>query len=256
MPVSYLRNLTNQQSVQKGDSKAIHHLACYLAFIAGAINAGGLLVVHRHTSHMSGAMSSIADNLAHGKTELILDGAGAILSFIGGAAVAAILVNWGRRRNLQSRYAIPLLMEALLLICFGLLGAGLQQHHWLFVPLTVSLLCFVMGMQNAMITKLSHAEIRTTHVTGMVTDIGIELGKLIYWNRSTEDALHPPVLANRGKIRLLFLLVVMFILGGLAGALGFGYAGYAATVPLAILLITLASVPILDDLGITFPRRA
>jgi len=38
------------------------------------------------------------------------------------------------------------------------------------------LLCFIMGLQNAVITKISHAEIRTTHVTGLVTDVGIELG--------------------------------------------------------------------------------
>lgn len=48
------------------------------------------------------------------------------------------------------------------------------------VPLTVALLCFVMGLQNAMITKISKAEIRTTHVTGLVTDIGIEIGKSLY----------------------------------------------------------------------------
>jgi uncharacterized membrane protein YoaK (UPF0700 family) len=65
------------------------------------------------------------------------------------------------------------MLEALLLLCFGLLGANLEQHRWLFVPATVALLCFAMGLQNAMITEISKAEIRTTHVTGLVTDIGI-----------------------------------------------------------------------------------
>lgn len=256
MPVAYLRNLTSYQSNQREDNKAIHHLAAYLAFVAGAINAGGLLAVQQYTSHMSGLMSSIADNLVLGKAELILDGAGAILSFIGGAAATAILVNWARRRNLQSQYALPLVMEALLLICFGWLGASMQQHHWLFIPVTVSVLCFVMGLQNAMITKISRAEIRTTHVTGMVTDIGIELGKLFYWNGREGQLDHPPVLANRAKIKQLFLLVGMFMLGGLAGALGFKYIGYISTVPLVTLLITLAGVPILDDLGITVRKNA
>lgn len=252
MPVSYLRNLTAPDQ----DSRSVRHLACYLAFVAGAINAGGLLAVHQYTSHMSGLMSSIADNLVLGRTALILEGAGAVLSFVFGAACTAIVVNWARRRNLQSRYAIPLLMEALLLVCFGLLGHSMQNHQWLFIPLTVSLLCFVMGLQNAMITKLSHAEIRTTHVTGMITDIGIEIGKLFYWNGPSNNSPHPPVLGNRAKIRLLCMLVGMFTLGGLAGALGFKYLGYIATVPLAALLIALAGVPVLEDLGITIARDA
>jgi uncharacterized membrane protein YoaK (UPF0700 family) len=40
------------------------------------------------------------------------------------------------------------------------------------------------GLQNAVISKLSNAEICNTHVTGVVTDIGIGLGKFVYWNRS------------------------------------------------------------------------
>src|SRR5690606_30300892 len=122
MPVSYLRKLTSHQS----DSRAIRHLACYLAFIAGAINAGGLLAVHQYTSHMSGVMAAIADNLVLGSTSLVLDGIAAVLAFIAGSATTAILVNWGRRRALHSQFALPLLLEASLLLGFGLLGSRIQ----------------------------------------------------------------------------------------------------------------------------------
>ncbi|HYE39981.1 MAG TPA: YoaK family protein, partial [Ramlibacter sp.] len=94
------------------------------------------------------------------------------------------------------------------------------------------------------ITKISRAEIRTTHVTGLVTDIGIELGKLLYINpRESGD----PVLANRRKLRIHVLLVSCFFVGGLAGALGFKYVGFACTVPLAIGLWMLALRPFLRD---------
>lgn len=76
------------------------------------------------------------------------------------------------------------------------------------MPITVTLR-FTMGLQNALITKLSHAEIRTTRVTGLVTDIGIELGKLMYWNRTSGEAGQlPPVIANRGRLALLALLLL------------------------------------------------
>jgi len=105
-----------------------------------------------------------------------------------------------------------------------------------------------MGMQNALITKLSNAEIRTTHLTGMVTDIGIELGKLLYWNRCRRPDSPPPVIASRSKLCMLAALVLLFFAGGVSGALGFQYASYAAVLPLSALLALLAVVPISDDI--------
>ncbi|TFV91589.1 DUF1275 domain-containing protein [Oxalobacteraceae bacterium OM1] len=243
MPVPYLRTLTARERSRKANL----HLAGFLAFTAGAANAGGFLAVHQYTSHMSGIVSAMADGLALGQTGLVLDGLGALLSFISGAAVSAVLINWARRQDLQSQYAIPLLVEAVLLVCFGVLGQNLERHEWLFVPVTVSLLCFVMGLQNAMVTKISNAEIRTTHVTGMITDIGIEVGKLLYWNREGASQ-HAPVYGNRDKIRMLGSLVALFFVGGVAGALGFKHVGFMAAVPLAFLLTLLAVIPVADDL--------
>jgi uncharacterized membrane protein YoaK (UPF0700 family) len=105
-----------------------------------------------------------------------------------------------------------------------------------------------MGLQNAMITKISKAEIRTTHVTGLVTDIGIELGKLFYWNFGAVTDRGNRVRADRGRLRLLASLLGMFFAGGLAGAFGFKKIGFVATVPLAVILVVLAAVPVLDDL--------
>jgi uncharacterized membrane protein YoaK (UPF0700 family) len=104
-----------------------------------------------------------------------------------------------------------------------------------------------MGFQNAIITRISNAEIRTTHITGMVTDIGIELGKLMYLNLSPSDELRPRVLANRHKTRILAQLVGLFFLGGVAGAFGFREIGFAFALPLAIMLIVMALIPIVDD---------
>ncbi len=243
MPISYSRKLTGKHRNQDAN----RHLGYFLTFIAGAINAGGFLAVHQYTSHMTGIVSSMADHLALGLFRPVLAGLGVLLSFLVGAACSAIMVNYSRRRQMHSEYALPLLLEAVLLLCFGLLGAQLSQIDGLFVSLTVMLLGFIMGLQNAVITKISKAEIRTTHITGIVTDIGIELGKLTYWNRHQFPHI-TPVIANRSRLTLLSLLAVFFFVGGVLGALGFKYVGYIATVPLACLLVLLAIAPVFDDI--------
>ena len=245
--MNYVRTLTAPARTRRAD----RHLGLALAFVAGATNAGGFLAVHRYTSHMTGIVSAAADGLALG-AGLALDALGAILSFLAGAACTAVLVNHARRHALASEYALPLLLEALLLLVFGVLGARLAGVAGLFVPATVMLLCFMMGLQNALMTKLSHAEIRTTHMTGIVTDLGIELGKLLYWN--ADGGRVPRVAANHARLALLCGLLGSFFAGGVVGALGFRQVGWMATVPLALGLMVLAIGPALEDVRRLYRR--
>lgn len=250
VPVNYLRGFT---SADRTDA-ANRRLGIALAGIAGATNAGGFLAVGQYTSHMSGMVSSLADNLVLGNLAFVLAAASAIFAFLAGAASSAILINWGRRRGTHSVYAMPLALEGLLLLCFGILGANFEHQHLIFVPVTVTLLCYVMGLQNAMITKISKAEIRTTHVTGLVTDLGIEIGKGLYWNRGVSPNESGYVGANGRRLRLLTSLLATFLFGGVAGAIAFKQYGFVATLPLAAVLLLLAAVPVADDL-LSNPRR-
>lgn len=113
-----------------------------------------------------------------------------------------MLVNWARLLGLRSTYALPLLLVALLMLLFGLVGSVTMNWKTLFaVPMTVLLLSFMMGVQNATLTKMSNATIRTTHMTGVVTDLGIELGKMLFWNRLA-GVQQQKVRANWSKVRL------------------------------------------------------
>ena len=219
-----------------------------LAFNAGAVNAGGFLVAHMYTSHMTGFVSMVADNLVLGDITLVLGALGALLAFISGAASTAVIIHWSRLHHLRSAYALPLLLLATLMLIFGLIGGTLNAKQTPFaVPLTVLVLAYSMGLQNAMVTKMSSAQIRTTHMTGVITDLGIELGKLLYWNR-VGSAPESQVRANRVKMRLFGTLLGLFMLGGLVGAAGFKYIGFFWVVPLATLLLAVCIPHLLDDL--------
>lgn len=241
MPAHYARFLVGRERTVAANRQ----LGWVLAFVAGAINAGGFLAVHQYTSHVTGMVSSMADHLVLGHTQVVLNGLAGVLAFLSGAMVCAMLVNFARRHHLSSEYALPLLLEANLILVFGLLGAQLTRIQGLLVPATVVLLCFIMGLQNAVVTKLSRAVVRTTHMTGIVTDLGIELGKLAYWNRDADRRLH--VRADRQRLVLLGGLLAAFFVGGVTGAWGFQALGFASTLPIAVLLALLTLVPTFDD---------
>jgi uncharacterized membrane protein YoaK (UPF0700 family) len=235
MPVDYLAELTSPQR----SPRANLHLGVGLALIAGALNAGGFLAIGQYTSHMTGMVSSASDHLALGQLTLAIGALLAVLAFLLGAASTALLVNFSRRHRPAWAYVPTLLLEAALLLVFGLVGSLLLPHEIERVSLTALLLSYVMGLQNALVTKISNAEIRTTHVTGLLTDLGLELGKLVYWNRS-HSGTAPKVEANRRKLKIHASLVLAFFIGGLGGALGFKHAGFISTVPLALALVVLA----------------
>ena len=218
-----------------------------LAFNAGAVNAGGFLVLHLYTSHMTGFLSMLADSLVLGNTALVLGALGALLAFTSGAATTAIMVHWARQRRLHSSYALPLLLVALLMLVFGLVGAVMLDWSTPFaVPATVLLLSYMMGVQNATVTTMSGAQIRTTHRTGVVTDLGLELGHKLYWNR-TRTAPQAQAAASQERLRLFASLLAMFFLGGVAGAAGFKHVGFVFVVPLAVVLLVLSLPPLWAD---------
>jgi len=234
----------------KARSKHLNRqLAWSLAFVAGAVNAGGYLAVELYTSHVTGAVAKISDQLVLGNTALALEGVGIVVCFGLGAFFSTLLISYGRRHRFKSHYALSLMIEAGLMVVFGLIGARLNEVHGVFVPATVMLLSFMMGMHNSMVSTISNAEVRTSHMTGIVTDLGIELSRLFYFNRSRNPRI-APIRANRDKLKLHSLILGSFFCGGLVGALTFKYVGFKMALFLAAYLAFLAVRPIFHDLRV------
>ena len=252
MVLAYSRRLSGKLRTQSANAE----LACFLSFVAGAINAGGYLAVREYTSHMSGIVSQMADMTVLGDWHIVLWGLGAVMAFIAGSATTTVIIHFARNSYLQSEYALPIFLEACALMLFGMLDGAQWYLPWLWTSLTVATLCYIMGLQNAIITDISHYALRSTHVTGTVTDIGIELGRLLYWNRGARrDANLVPVRSNKKKFKLLLQVLVLFFVGGVVGALGFKHLGYMFTCGMASLLVYIASGPLWDDARTIALRR-
>ncbi len=225
---------------QARDDGPDRHLAWSLAGIAGALNSAGFYAVGLYSSNMTGNVSALADHLA------LADLAGAatyialMAAFISGASFSALLINAGRRHQVIGIYAFSILAEAALLVALGcadlwLRGAGRG-------PLLVYGLSFLMGLQNAVVTRISNARVRTTHVTGMITDIGIELGNLadLAWQRRWRQGRDAEAEFNRDKLRLHGFTVLSFLGGGVIGVLAYRRFGPYLLFGAALLLLLLA----------------
>jgi uncharacterized membrane protein YoaK (UPF0700 family) len=174
--------------------------ACLLTATAGYINSAVLGFYRTPVSHMTGAVSHLGLDVAEGRKADALASLSSVVGFVLGALLAGLMIGaWklvpGRR------YGAAMMIEgALLALATGLL-AGQSR---LGLP-AVAMAC---GLQNAMASSYCGLMIRTTHVTGTVTDIGVMLG---HWIRHRQ--------IQGWKLRFLCLLVLSFGVGGWIGAM-------------------------------------
>jgi uncharacterized membrane protein YoaK (UPF0700 family) len=163
-------------------------LAISLSWIAGFTNVVILTVTTHVVSHATGALTYFGDALAQRKWSPMVFFAFLLTAFLGGAIASAFMTEGVRRRGSRSSYVLPMAVEALLLLALML---GVQRHphaapsDTLAVYFLTGVSSFAMGLQNATITRISGAVVRTTHVTGVVTDFGLESVQFLlwYWDR-------------------------------------------------------------------------
>jgi uncharacterized membrane protein YoaK (UPF0700 family) len=210
-----------------------------LAFQAGAINAGGFLACGRFVTHTTGFATLFGTDIAKGE---IATGVGMLavpLFFLLGAMISAFYVDRRRILGLPPRYKTVFFLIAFFNLF--ILIAGLTGQFGVFgEPLALTrdfillaLLCFVSGLQNALISSASGAVVRTTHVTGLTTDLGIGLVRV---------AFHTHKLSRETEIRATGMrigIISSFALGGTLAAFIFfshQYWGFILPTVISILL--------------------
>lgn len=190
-------------------------LACTLAAVAGALNTAAFYAVGFFSANMTGNVSSLSDHAARGDWLTGVFYLLIVVIFVLGASSSTLLINAGRRRQVRSIYAVTILIEGALLMALGLvelLIPSMQKG-----PVLILGLSYLMGLQNAVVTHISNARVRTTHVSGMSTDIGIELSMLFDIARGKEQ---PAEAAQyRSRLRLHTQTVLSFLAGGVVGVL-------------------------------------
>lgn len=180
----------------------VEYGAFILALNAGFINSIGLLdFEHQAVSHLSGTATLIGTELVSSPTS-IFHLLGIVLSFVLGAGLSGVLLA-GSSLKLGRHYDTLLFIEA----CFLLLAIFFLDQQSLVGHYFASAAC---GLQNALATKYSGAVIRTTHMTGIFTDLGIMMGAVIR-GRSLD----------RRKALLFLLIILGFIFGATLGSLSF-----------------------------------
>lgn len=203
-------------------------LAGYLALVGGFVNSSGFVLVGTFSSHVTGNVGRLANDAATGQYAAALAALSLVLCFFGGAFAASMMIESRFLGASSTRsYAFALAVETLLLLLFTLLTYVTVSDHPRVRDAETALLCAAMGLQNALVSRLSGAVVRTTHLTGVVTDLGIEAARWFrFWRRSLSKVTRVPLVLGRNpverpalpKVQLLGTIVGSFLAGASCGA--------------------------------------
>lgn len=230
-------------------------LGYIMAFLAGAINAGGFFAFARYISHVTGSMSLLADVLYLQDWWSAAVTFISVLCFVAGAAHSGWVILWTQQMRFRGSYGLSMWLEALYLLIFGLFGITALQWDadggLVFPSLALFLLCFIMGMHNTVMTLLSGGAIRSTHMTGTATDLGIEISRALYYSKTHHPRL-PHVRVNKPKMWLLSGMMQAFLLGGIIGAWGYHKIGHHFALPVSAVLLILGAGSVGYDVKVRF----
>jgi uncharacterized membrane protein YoaK (UPF0700 family) len=225
-------------------------LAISLSWIGGYVNVILFITAATFASHMTGNATQFAMAIIHGSRAHVAHFGLLILCFWLGAVASAVMTESAQRRGVRSKYILPMASEGILLaiLAIGLnwtSARGFANPHALhFLSL---LAAFAMGLQNATITEISGAVIRTTHLTGVITDFGLEgIRFLNYFLDRTRGRIwartgrvlrisqrHP----TAQRLGLLFCVFWSFVVGAAMGTwIEFRFPSVALLPPIAFIV--------------------
>jgi uncharacterized membrane protein YoaK (UPF0700 family) len=217
-----------------------------LAFLAGSVNVGGYLACQRFVTHVTGFATLFGADVSALRWADGLSMLSVPLFFVGGAMLSGWLIERRMNLGLKPRYA-----TALSVVVFCLYFSAMGGHWGWFGPfgnalvvkqdyLLLALLCTASGIQNAVVTSVSGSVIRTTHLTGITTDLGTGLVRVMFPAPGEGKQLK-----ERKLNRLRLGSILSFILGSGVGAFVYrnnGYLGFLLPAGIATYMLAAAKI--------------
>ncbi|WP_372746162.1 YoaK family protein [Lutibacter sp.] len=195
----------------QGKSRSLKHnlrIATVLSFVAGLVGISGFLAVNKLTTNVTGHFAFFINEFSH---ENYFEGFVYILyifSFLLGAFLSNLIILKFKETKKLNIFVFPTIFESIILISVALF----TNFKIIENPnLIAVILLFAMGIQNSFVTKISGAVLRTTHLTGLFTDLGIDLSRLFF------PKAHPNTVKIKENIKLRLFIICFFFFGGSAG---------------------------------------
>jgi uncharacterized membrane protein YoaK (UPF0700 family) len=207
-------------------------LASSTAFVSGATNVAGVIALLAFTTNITGHFANLARNVIERNFPQIIILLIWLLLFFAGAFIANFLVRWQSHKSVYRANALPIVLEIIILLFVAFYGSNYYNDTLREKQLITAAIILAMGLQNGLVSNISGGLIKTSHLTGLFTDLGADVAEWLFVRTNK-----PALLKSRLYIR--FTILTFYFLGALAGGYFFDKYDFAIFYFIPVILFTI-----------------
>jgi len=207
-------------------------LASSTAFVSGVTNVAGMVAFLAFTSNITGHVANLARHIVEQNLREITVFIIWLLLFFSGAFLSNFIVRSLEYKSRYRAHSVPIVIEIILLLFVAVYGHNFYKETDLEREIVIGVIIFSMGLQNSLVSTISGGLIKSTHLTGLFTDLG---GEVSEW-------LHPKVQKNettRNKIIVRLTVLLFYFIGAILGGLLFNIYDFAIFYFIPLILLTI-----------------
>lgn len=207
-------------------------LASSTAFTAGMTNVAGLLAFLSFTANITGHFANLAKHIVEQNYREIAVFFIWVMLFFLGAFISSFIVRSYKHISYYKAHSIPIVLEGIVILFVAVYGHHFYEETKIEREIVIGCIIFAMGLQNSLVSTVSGGLIKSSHLTGLFTDLGGDVAEWYHPKESNTDALR-----NRILVRLTILS--FYLIGAVAGGVLFDLFDFAVFYAVPVILLTI-----------------
>ncbi|MFA6151787.1 MAG: YoaK family protein [Chitinophagaceae bacterium] len=200
------------------------------AFTAGMVNVSSLVLFFSFTSNITGHFAILANELANGNIFKIAIALLWISLYFTGSFFSNFLIRNGATSNKYLSHSVPIVLEIICLVAVGLYGHYVYAETLIETEILVAVLLFAMGLQNGLTASIASFGLKTTHLTGLTTDLAIHLSMLFKKDIANKENI-------RNRMKLMGAIALGYLIGGVVAGKIIHYAHFMVFIYISVAMI-------------------
>ncbi|SDP04381.1 Uncharacterized membrane protein YoaK, UPF0700 family [Mucilaginibacter sp. OK268] len=207
-------------------------LASSTAFVSGVTNVAGMIAFLAFTSNITGHVANLAKHIVEQNWSEIVVFVVWLLMFFAGAFISNFIVHSLEHKSRYRAHSIPIVIEIILLLFVAIYGHNFYRETQTEREVVIGVIIFCMGLQNSLVSTISGGLIKSTHLTGLFTDLGGDVSEWLHPNTAKTET-------TRNKIYVRLTVLSFYFFGGIMGGFFFNLYDFAIFYFIPLILLTI-----------------
>ncbi len=207
-------------------------LASSTAFVAGMTNVAGVIAFLSFTSNITGHVAMLAQKIVNKEHHDVMVYALWLLMFLLGAFTANFITKSYSKKGSYRAHSVPVFLEIIILFVVAIYGHNYYTETQTEREIIISAMLFSMGLQNGLVSTISGGLVKTTHLTGLFTDLGGELSEYLHTEKGKRSAV-------KQRLAIRFTILSFYLAGGIIGGIMFEAYDFRIFYFIPLILLTI-----------------